>query len=92
MRHQPEFNMIGRGRSDQLRMPRRNISVVRAMDQQHRNFRVRHCFQRVGLKQIDILVDPHKHSENGTVVSLWYTEKIPSLGLAGLVHATMRRD
>ena len=32
MRHQPEFNVAGRGRGDQLGMPWSDIPVIRAMD------------------------------------------------------------
>ena len=53
MRHQPKGNMIRRSSSYELRMPRSNIPVGFAMNQQHWNFGVRNCFQRIGLEQID---------------------------------------
>ena len=62
MRHQPEFRMARRSGGNQLRMPRSDIPVGFAMDQQHGHSGVRHRFQRTGLEQIDPVTNVGIHN------------------------------
>src|ERR1041385_8117478 len=53
VRNQPQFNVSGRDRGNQLRMPWSNIPVRIAMYQQYRNFGMLHRRQRAWLQQVD---------------------------------------
>jgi len=62
MRNQPEFNMSGRCRGYQLRMPWIDIPVRIAMDQQHRNRGMSYRVQWAGLKQINAITKMCVHN------------------------------
>ena len=62
MRNQPEFNVSRRCRGYQLRMPRIDIPVRLAMDQQHRNRGMSYRIQWAGLKQINAITKMCVHN------------------------------
>jgi hypothetical protein len=53
MRNKPKKNVIWRSSRYELGMAWSNIPIVLAMDQQHRNSRMRNGCQRIGLQQMD---------------------------------------